>query len=466
MARSKHQRDFRQTLKQSHQESGSTQSFNSWLKDLKSSFSQNKAEKYYNDINNQFNKFLTIYDYLETISNKMGYEAQDSYDILTDIEDRISYIGNITGLDESFLEQLFKIDDLKEITSDLTKSASNGYIFAGEEFGKIPTHSAISELIGVKVSNGDHQATIENFLLDSTNAKKFTQAMQTEGKLVLMPTRDSSGRIIDFNFGVKGTGRYDIRDTLKNITGQDGEQLPINYKDSKAVEIVNAILSGESVSILENTFNFSTKASGANYGQRAEALTRIIYNQYQENGGKVVSGDVLEQIVNKELIKVVTQEDGTEQRKFNIPAGTSGLASEDFILASFSNKIQANIPVQNKNFGDSVRVTYGSVKGVQQINGFYAGKGAFSKEADKALSKGYNASKMTGSTISQFGAQVDSEIKTLFINSLSEQGYEVTGLNESVESREEITDLIIETFNYYEYDYSDTGSSYDDELFY
>lgn len=437
--------DYGHTLYTSWKDSGSTESFSDWLKKLKKeSFDQSSAENYYSNINKYFSQFNSIYEYLEDISDRIGYKFKESLDIISDVQDRIQYIQKITGLDLDFLNQLFKVDELQNIVNNLLTYSSEGYIFAGEQFGQLPNHTAISELIGIKVSNGKNKTTIENFLLNKDNSLKFTKAMQESGKMVLMPTRDASGKIQDFNFGLKGTGRYAIRDQLLQITGGVSEQLPINYQDSQAVAIVDAILSGKNISIQNTNINFATQLIGANYGERSEALVEAIYKTYAQTQ-QPLSGLDLENIVNTQLIKLVTNKQGQQVNKFNIPAGTAGLASEDFILATFGSNQFSNIPVQNKNIGNSVRFSYGSVLGVQQINGFYAGRGLFNQSANKALSQGYaELQKNNQEEINTFSTQINTEFQQIFFNTLAGENIEVSGLEEGAFSKEEVIDMVTE----------------------
>ena len=437
--------DYGHNLYSTWKQSGTQKSFNEWLKDLKkNAFNSSTADKYYTDIKKYFSDFSTLYEYIEKFSDKIGYKTSTAIDIKTDITKRILYIQEITGLDQDFLTQLFKINDLENIIDNLTTLSSEGYIFAGEQFGALPNHTELSELIGVKVSNGRNKTTIENFLLNKEQSLQFTKAMQNSGKMVLMPMRDENGKIIDFNFGLKGSGRYNIRDTLLEITGGQSEQLPIDYKDSIAVKIVNAILNGKTVDVGQMSINFATKTIGANYGERSEALVEAIYKQYNLTG-QVLSGDILTDIVQTQLISMQINENGQEIPKFNIPAGTSGLAAEDFILETFALGQYQNVPVQNKNIGDSVRYSYGSILGVQQINGFYAGRGLFNQDVNQVLSQQYQQLQQEErQQVLTFASQVNSDFKSLLFSTLANQGIDITGLDEEIISADEATDLLID----------------------
>lgn len=367
MAKSQHVDNFRVTLEQAYNSSGKEKNFSTWLSDLKESFDQDKANQYYNQITLGLEKFNSVFYYLNQVSNKFGYQMKEGLDMSDEIKDRIKFISSKTNItDLSYLDKIFKTSELNDIISSLAMNSAEAYIFDGDQLGKIPNQKKIFERIGVQTSNGRNKATLNEYLLDSLQSTEFVSAMNKVGALVLIPSRDGNGNINNFNLGIKAKSRSQIFDVLNNQLQLKGEQLPINYEDPIAVQIVNAVVQGKTLTLDGSTFNFGKM--NANFGQRAEALTQAIYDNYTQTG-ETLDGTVLQGIITNQLTRVDKK---TKNLMFNVPSNFSGLAGPDMIIEGRAE--------QNKNLGNSRRFTYGDIKGILAITGFYGGKNTFDNE--------------------------------------------------------------------------------------
>ena len=409
MAKSQHVENFKTTLTQSYNSSGKQKDFSSWLSGIRSSFDQDTANNYYNRLELGQKRFDSIFYYLNQVSNRFGYQTRNGLSISDEIADRIEFISSMTGIkDLDYLNRIFKVSELEDIVSNLTMTAVEAYIFDGEQLGQIPNHEQIFERIGVQVSNGRNKATLEEYLLDSSQSSAFAQAMNDKGSLVLMPTRDANGNINNFTFGIKAQSRGQILNVLRNDLQLTGEQLPINYKDSMAVKILNAVVQGKSIVLDDTDYNFGQMR--ANFGQRSEALTEAVYQQYTQTG-QLLDGTVLQGIVMNQLTRT---DEKSGNLMFNVPSNFSGLAGPDMIIEGRYE--------QNKNFGNSRRCTYGDLAGVLAITGFYGGKNTFNKELQFEYSQ---MSKEMKEQINEIQRDTNISIWNGLVSVLEENGFDL-----------------------------------------
>ena len=443
--------DFKDLLTSSYQSDGSKKNIGTWLQqDVRSKFNQTDGKYYYNNILEKLDQFKVLFSYLEQLSNRFGYQQNDAIDIKKDIERRFKFLIDRTGFEESFLNQLFSIDDLNNLIEELTSLSAKSYIFNAKEIEKIPGQKAIDELISIQKSRGSNKADLQSYYLNADKVSSFLDKTYEVGGLRLYPIRDSNGNIDDFNLGVNMSGSGGRRRAIRimsDIGATELGGLPIDRQDAVAVDLINAIIQGRQTQTDINgvKYNFASELVGANAGQRHEALIESVYRLYnsknKQGNQNLITGQEIKEQILPQLIS--STDDGI---KFIIPAGISGATAPDMRLLLNQVNTQEEQWVQGKTLGESARYTYTTVVAVGEVSGFYGGVGPLNQQINTILkSEGQEMQQQGYSMVDNYCNQINTKIWGLFTEEI---GMEAGTQSEDFLSTEDVVNLMFESLYY------------------